>query len=84
MEFTRLDSLVVRIVKTGLNSQTWLLKGPSTSQQHHPHLRSLFSDLDSVGGMRVDVYLAHLGSVVFKSLWVVPVEMSCLPFWVSG
>lgn len=84
MVFTRLDSLVVGIVKRGLNSQTWLLKGPSTGQQHHPHLRNLFPDLDSVGGMRVDVYLTHLRSVVFKSLWLVPVEISCLPFWVSG
>ena len=65
MEFTRLDSLVVGTVKRGLNSQTWLFKGPSTGQQHHPHLGNLFSDLDRVGGMRVDVYLTILGSVVF-------------------
>ena len=55
MEVTRLDDLVVGIIKRGLASQTLLLRGSSTDQQDHPHLRNSFSDLDSVGGMGVDV-----------------------------
>ena len=55
VEVTRLDDLVVGIIKRGLASQTLLLRGSSTDQQDHPHLRNSFSDLDSVGGMGVDV-----------------------------